>query len=190
MARIAIIVGHPRLGTFCAALAEAYRGGAEEAGHEVKTIELAVLTFDPILREAYVRVQPREPDLETVYRDIHAADHLVFVFPLWLGDMPGLLKGFLERILQPELIEPAKTGKFVQVLKGKSARVIVTMGMPGLIYRWWFGAHAVKLLEHNILRFMGVAPVRVTIHGSIKAVSRSKREGWIAAARDLGRRCA
>ena len=38
-------------------------------------------------------------------------------------------------------MEPAKTGKFVKVLKGKSARIIMTMGMPGIVYRWWFGAH-------------------------------------------------
>jgi len=188
MAKIAIVVGHPRRGTLCGALGEAYRDGAMTAGHSVTVISLADLTFDPILREAYVRVQPREPDLETAYGDIRAADHLVFIFPLWLGDMPALLKGFLERLLQPDLVEPAKTGHFVQVLKGKTARVIVTMGMPALVYRWWFGAHAVKLLEHNILRFMGVAPVRATIHGLVGAASASTRGRWLDGARDLGRR--
>jgi putative NADPH-quinone reductase len=188
MAKIAIVVGHPRSGTFCEALAEAYREGAIAAGHEVELIPLATLAFDPILREAYVRVQPREPALEAAYRVLHSADHLVLIFPLWLGDMPALFKGFLERILQPELVGPAKTGKFVQVLRGKSAHIIVTMGMPGLVYRWWYGGHAVKLLKYNILRFMGVGSVRVTIHGLIEGVGSAARQKWIDAARAGGTR--
>jgi NAD(P)H dehydrogenase (quinone) len=186
MARIVIIVGHSRPGTFCEALGRAYQEGAAAAGHDAKLLVTANLTFDPILREGYLRVQRREPDLQQAYDDLVAADHLVFVFPLWLGDMPAILKGFLERILQPELIEPAKTGRFVQVLKGKSARVIVTMGMPGLVYRWWYGAHAVKLLKRNILRFMGVSPIRTTIHGYIEGVGAETRQRWIEDARSLG----
>ncbi|MFX9169451.1 NAD(P)H-dependent oxidoreductase, partial [Acinetobacter baumannii] len=90
-------------------------------------------------------------------------DHLVIIFPLWLGTLPAILKGFLERVLQPDLVGPSKEGKFVQLLKGKSARVVVTMGMPAFVYRWWFGAHAVKMLKHNILGFMGVKPVAISI---------------------------
>ena len=29
------------------------------------------------------------------------ADHIVFLYPLWLGDMPALLKAFLEQALRP-----------------------------------------------------------------------------------------
>lgn len=190
MARVAIIVGHSRSDTFCEALGKAYQEGANAGGHEAHLIAIANLSFDPILRGGYVHVQPREPDLETAYQDILAADHLIIIFPLWLGDMPAILKGFLERMLQPELIEPAKSGKFVQVLKGKSARIIVTMGMPGFIYRWWFGAHAVKLLKHNILGFMGVGPVRTTVHGSIEGVDADTRAQWLNEAREMGRRAA
>ncbi len=95
----------------------------------------------------------------------------MIVFPLWLGTMPAILKGFLERVLQPEIFDAAREGRFKQPLKGKSARIITTMGMPGFVYRWWFGTHALKVLEHNILRFVGAAPVRTTIHGSIESVS-------------------
>ncbi|MGE0023866.1 MAG: NAD(P)H-dependent oxidoreductase [Hyphomicrobium sp.] len=188
MAKIVLVVGHPRADTFCGALGEAYRDGAAAAGHEATVVALASLAFDPILRGGYSQVQPREPDLEAAYLDCLAADHLVLIFPLWLGDMPALLKGFLERILQPELIRSVKAGAFTQVLKGKSARIIVTMGMPAFVYRWWFGSYAVKILKRNILRFMGVGRVCVTVRGSIEAVSAEKRQRWIEAARELGRR--
>lgn len=187
MSRIAVIVGHVRSGTFCAALAEAYATGARSAGHEVELLPLDRLRFDPILRGAYERVQPLEPDLADAHRAVMAADHLVIVFPLWLGAMPAILKGFLERLLQPELIEAHRAGKFTQLLAGKSARVIMTMGMPGLVYRWWYGAHALQALKRNLLEFMGVAPVRSTLFGMIEAVGAEKRRQWLDEVEALGR---
>lgn len=188
MTRIVIVVGHSRPDSYCEALGEAYRSGAEAAGHQAKLFVTARMAFDPILHRGYEGIEPREPDLEEAYRAMLVADHLVFIFPLWLGGFPAIFKGFLERVLQPELVEPANTGKFVKVLEGKSARVIVTMGMPALIYRWWFGAHAIKILKRNILDFMGVSPVRTTIHGNIEGVGAETRRRWLDEARIMGSR--
>lgn len=187
MASIAVVVGHSRQGTYSDALGEAYVRGAQSAGHEARLIATSRLSFDPVLKGAYVEVQPREPELEDAWQAIRAADHLVFVFPLWLGDMPAILKGFLERIMQPEIIGPAREGRFVQVLKGKSARVVVPMGMPGIAYRWWFGPHSVQILRRNILGFMGVKPVRVSILGSVESAGAERRKAWLADMERLGR---
>jgi len=187
MKRIAVIVGHARTDTFCEALGEAYKRGAEAARYSANLIVTSRLSFDPILHEGFERVQPLEPDLQAAHDLIFEADHLVIIFPLWLGAMPAILKGFLERVLQPEIFDAAREGRFRQPLKGKSARIIATMGMPGFVYRWWFGTHALKVLEHNILRFVGATPVRTTIHGSIESVSESKRKSWLADAEAQGR---
>jgi NAD(P)H dehydrogenase (quinone) len=144
------------------------------------------MTFDPLLHEGFERVQQLESDLQSAHDAILAANHLVFIFPLWLGTLPAILKGFLERVLLPDLVEPAKQGCFVKTLKGKSARVIVSMGMPGFIYRWWFGAHAVKMLKRNILRFVGAHPIRTTIYGSIEAVGDQPRRRWLKDIEALG----
>lgn len=187
MARIVVVVGHSRAGTYCEALGDAYRRGAEAAGHDVSLFLTARMRFDPILRGAYAAPQTLEPDLERAHAALMAADHLVFIFPLWLGTLPAIFKGFLERVLQPELIEAAHEGRFIKPLAGKSVRVIVTMGMPALVYRWYFGGHALKMLKRNILRFLGAAPIRTTIHGSIEAVSDAQRRKWLEAAEGLGR---
>lgn len=189
MARIAIVVGHPRAGTYCDALAEAYRRGAEAGGHAARVFALAGMRFDPILHEGYGREQPLEPDLAAVQAEIGAADHLVVVFPLWLGDMPALLKGFFERILQPGFAhrKADKPMGFEPLLTGKSARIVVTMGMPAFVYRWYFGAHALKLLKRNILGFVGFSPVQDTIFGGIEAVSKERRLQWLGEVEALGR---
>ncbi|MBN9259555.1 MAG: NAD(P)H-dependent oxidoreductase [Hyphomicrobium sp.] len=187
MARIVIIVGHALPGTYCGALAEAYMRGAESAGHQVSLFNTASMTFDPILRGGYRSLQALEPDLAAARTAIQAADHMVIIFPLWLGTLPAIFKGFLERVIQPDIFEPAKTGKFATPWKGKSARIVMTMGMPGFIYRWYFGAHALKMLKRNILGFLGVGPIRSTIHGSIEGVSGEKRAQWLADMEALGR---
>jgi|SRR5581483_7254360 len=188
MARIVIVVGHVRTGTYCEALGEAYKRGAEAGGHEARLFLTGAMRFDPILREGFAKVQPLEPDLEAAHDAMLAADHLVLIFPLWLGTLPAILKGFLERVLQPDLVEPAKRGEFVKLLKGKSARVVITMGMPGFVYRWWFGAHALKMLRRNILAFIGVRPVRSTIYGYVEGVGAEGRRKWLAEMEALGRR--
>jgi putative NADPH-quinone reductase len=146
------------------------------------------MAFDLVLHEGFTQVQPLEPDLEAAHDAMFAADHLVLTFPLWFGTLPAILKAFLERVLQPDLVEPAKKGKFVKLLKGKSARVIVTMGMPGIIYRWWFGAHAVKMLKRNILGFIGVSPVRTMIYGNVEGVGSEGRKRWLDEMEAAGRR--
>jgi NAD(P)H dehydrogenase (quinone) len=188
MAKIAIMVGNPQRDSYSEALGEAYQRGAESGGHEARLFVLARMNFDAILREGYRRLQPLEPDLVAAREAFLACDHVVFVFPLWCGDMPAIMKGFIERLLQPDLLAiQAAGGKASwKVFKGKSARIIMTMGMPGLIYRWYFGAHALKLLKRNILHFVGIKPVSSTIYGMIETVGDERRKQWLREVEALG----
>src|SRR5450759_1397950 len=135
MAKIAIVVGNPMTDSYSEALGEAYKRGAESGGHAVTLFALARMNFDAILREGYRRLQPLEPDLVVAHDALLACDHMVFVFPLWCGDMPAIMKGFFERVLQPDLLKIQESGGKAswKIFKGKSARVIMTMGMPGVI---------------------------------------------------------
>jgi putative NADPH-quinone reductase len=188
MSKIAIVVGNPMRDSYSEGLGKAYLRGAESGGHEAKLFVLADMKFDAILREGYRREQALEPDLAAARQALQASDHLVLVFPLWAGDMPAIMKGFIERVLQPDLLAiQASGGKASwKIFKGKSARVIMTMGMPGLIYRWYYGAHALKLLRRNILHLIGVRPVRSTIYGMIEAVGDETRKQWLREVEALG----
>jgi len=102
-------------------------------------------------------------------------------FTLWLRDIPALLKGFLGQIVRPGFAFTLEVGSPFgrEGLTGRSVRVVVTMGMPALIYCWYFRAHSVKSLECNILIFVGVAPLHETPVASVgqlgdEGVDRSK----------------
>ena len=188
MAKIAIIVGTSLKDSYCEALGRAYLRGAESGGHNAKLFILGDMQFDAILREGYRREQPLEPDLLSARAAFAAADHVVFVFPLWCGDMPAIMKGFIERMLQPDLLafQKAGGGARAKIYTNKSARIIMTMGMPGWFYRWYYGAHALKLIKRNILHFVGITPVRSTIFGMIEAVGDEKRRTWLREVEAMG----
>jgi putative NADPH-quinone reductase len=188
MTNILIVVGHPQRESYCEALGEAYLGGAQAAGHKAQLFVLGRMNFDAILREGYRRPQPLEADLAAARDVLLACNHVVFIFPLWCGDMPAIMKGFIERILQPDLlaINDAGAGADWKVFKGRSARVIMTMGMPGWFYRYFYGAHALKLLRRNILHFMGIKPVHSTVYGMIASVSDDTRKAWLREVEALG----
>ena len=189
--RIAIIQGHPDKagGHFCDALEAAYAEGARESGHEVRVVHVARLAF-PLLASK-VDWDTGEPvaDIRGAQETIAWADHLVVIYPLWLGDMPALLKGFLEQVLRPgfAVSKGAGANAFKTLLSGRSARIVVTMGMPAFIYRWYFGSHSLISLKRNILGFCGIGPIRCTVIGSVEGMGAARRDGCLSDLRDLGR---
>lgn len=189
--RIALIQAHPDAGGghLCHALAQAYGDGAREAGHELRVIDVAQLDF-PLLRSQQDWMHGEVPaTLKPAQDDIRWADHLVFFFPLWLGDMPALLKAFLEQIARPgfafDYVEGNPLGK--KLLTGRSAHVVVTMGMPALVYRWIFRAHSLRSLERNILGFVGIAPIRETLIGGVDGLGDEGVAHWRLQMAALGR---
>lgn len=191
MKRISIIQGHPDPAGnhFGHALAQAYREGAEATGHEVRLIEVATLDF-PLLRSQQDFDHGRPPDaVRPAQEAIAWADHLVILYPLWLGDLPALLKGFLEQVLRPDFAftrtAPDKPAQ--KRLTGRSARVVITMGMPALVYRWFYRAHSLRNLERNVLKFCGIAPVRSSLIGMVEADDGRWRTKWLARMRRLGK---
>jgi putative NADPH-quinone reductase len=123
-----------------------------------------------------------------VQRTIGWADHLVLIYPLWLGSMPAILKGFLEQVFRPQFATAKQEGgkMWKKLLTGKSARIVVTMGMPAFVYRWYFRGHSLKALERNILRFSGVGPIRASLFGLVEASSAATREKWLVKMCRLG----
>ena len=189
--RILVINGHPdpRPERFCAALAAAYEAGAREGGHELRRLDVGKMIF-PLIRTAEEfegMVEP--PDVIVAQEAILWADHLVFVYPLWLGEQPAMLKGFLEQVFRYGFaLRKGGGGRFPEkLLTGRSAHLVVTMGMPAPVFRWWLGAHSVRALELSVLRMCGIKPVRRSLIGMVDA-SAPHRAKWLARLHKDGRR--
>ncbi|MDZ7804565.1 NAD(P)H-dependent oxidoreductase [Thiohalophilus sp.] len=188
--KILVIQGHPDPDTshYGHALAMTYSDAAKAAGHEVETIQVAALDFPLLKNFAEFHAGETPAVIRDCQEQVRQADHLVIVYPLWLGGMPALLKGFFEQLFRPGFaMQPLDGGqRWIKLLKGKSARIVVTMGMPALAYRWIFRAHSLKSLERNILKFTGISPVRESIIGMVEG-SADHRQRWLQKMARLGR---
>ena len=187
-ARILVILGHPQQESFCGAIATAYATGARETGSEVREILLGNLNFDPMRRGGYSTEQPLEQDLVSAQESILWAQHIVFVYPLWWGAMPALLKGFIDRVFVPDFAFRYRKGSklWERLLKGRSAHLFVTMDSPPWYYRWICRMPGHKQMKQAILGFSGVKPVGITNFGSVRNSTLAQREKWLAQARTAG----
>lgn len=186
MTSIALIDGHPDAdrARFVHALADAYAAGAANAGHALRRIDLATLDFPLLRSQREWRDHPACAAITEAQETIRWAEHLVFLYPLWLGDMPAVLKGFLEQVARPGFAM-AEGRMPAPLLGGRSARLVVTMGMPAAFYRFYFGAHSVKSFERNILKLAGVKPVASTLIGNVES-DPDDRVQWLDRLHRLG----
>lgn len=187
--RILILDGHPDPdpARYCHALAASYAQGAAGIGHVVHRTNLSDLDF-PVLRSRNDWEEGPTPAAVLALQDQLAwAEHIVIIYPLWLGEMPARLKALLEQAFRPAFAFGGKTvspggGK----LKGRSARIIITMGMPAAAYRVFYLAHSLRSLKRNILALVGIGPVRDTIIGAVETRSDASRKRCLAQIRKMG----
>jgi putative NADPH-quinone reductase len=124
--KILIINGHPDKESYNYALAESYKKGAAESGAEVQEINISELHFNPNLEFGYRKRTELEPDLLKAQESIKWADHIVWIYPVWWGSVPGLMKGFLDRVLLPGFAFKKREGSvwWDKYLTGKTSRFI------------------------------------------------------------------
>lgn len=191
---VLILVGHPDPAPerFCHALAEAYAGGARQAGHALEHISIADYDIPCIASQADWQSDLRPAFVEPVQRAFSRADHLVLIHPLWLGTMPAALKAFLEQVMRPDFAFDPSAGSPFRAgrMRGKSARIVVTMGMPAFVYRFFYLSHGLSATRRNILGFTGFGPVRTSVIGAVESQERRRRSAWIERMRRLGARAA
>ena len=113
-----LIVAHPEPSSFTAAMAREAIDALTGAGHEVVVSDLYGEHFNPTAgRHDFTSVADPErfhyqseqlnaartgafaPDLQREQDRVSSADLFVFVFPIWWGGVPAILKGWFDRVL-------------------------------------------------------------------------------------------
>lgn len=186
--RILILVGHPDPAPerFCRALAEAYAQGAAEAGHEVRRADIGPIEVPLLESQAAFQLDDVLRPIRDLRGDILWADHLVLVFPLWLGGVPAKLKAALEQVFRGGFGFEVGPRGWTSKLSGRTARMVLTMGMPGAIFRIVFGSHGLKALTQGVLMLAGVKPARASIVGGVEAIGAGGRSRWLERMKKLG----
>jgi len=178
--RTLVILGHPRPESLCGSIAQAYAQAARDSGAESRVLSLSEMSFDPVLRARYEAQQPLEPDLLRAREEIEWSTHVTWVYPVWWGAPPALLKGFIDRTFQPGwAFNALPKGRPEGLLAGRSARLLVTMDAPGWFDRWFYGASARRSMQRATLWYTGFSPVRTRIFPEVLHSSAKTRARWM-----------
>lgn len=187
--KILIINGHPDAESYCFGLAAAYKKGALSSGAEVKEITIRDLDFNPNLQYGYRKRTALEPDLLEAWDKIKWAEHLVWVYPVWWGSLPAMLKGFIDRLFLPGFAFKKHEGSMVKwdkLLAGRTARVISTLDQPNWFYILFNGSPSHKAMRRLTMNFVGVKSVKFTTVAPIRLSTMDFRKKWLRRVEQLG----
>ncbi|GAA0620354.1 NAD(P)H-dependent oxidoreductase [Sporichthya brevicatena] len=195
MPRTLIVIGHPFTETLNHALAAEYEAGLREGGHSVRVIDLAQATLatSPAGRTA-LRPGPDgqtdhlSDEVRAMIDDVLWAEHLVFFHPQWWGTYPGVLKTFVDQVFLAGIAFRMESGPMpVRLLRGRTARLVMTMDSPSFWNRFAYRNAAETSLKRAILGYCGVRTVGITRFTPVRKSTPEQRERWLQTARRLGR---
>lgn len=186
MKKILLLNGNPKRTSFCAELSDVYAQAAQTRA-DICRFDLATMDFNPSLEAGYAAEQALEPCLAAFSEALLAAEHIVIVAPIWWGGLPARLKGLIDRVFLPGVTFRFDEGNPapVPLLAGKSARIVLTMDMPGE-FATEQAAPVLAQLGGYTLEFCGVSTPATTLFGSVLFSDAGQREAWKETVRALG----
>lgn len=181
MTTVTLLTAAPSEDSFNAALAQAWKKGAEASGATVRHFDVTKLQFDPVLRGAYREPMRDEPDLAAVRAAFEVSSHVTWVFPTWWAGLPAAMKALVDRLFLPGWAFRFE-GKALPVglMAGKSTRYVTTMDSPGLWYRLAHHDALAGSFGRATLGFVGFAPVKRSLVFGTRKLGEAARGKWLA----------
>lgn len=156
--RVLVTIDHPWPLSFNHAILARVEETLAAGGHEIDVLNLHTDGFNPVLKEEELAVYEKgeflDPKVGIYQKRIEAAEHLVFIFPVWWEVMPALMKGFFDKVFLPGwAFDGSDASPLLTHISG--ATVITTMGAPEVIY-----TSVEPVLCKGILGFCGISSYR------------------------------
>ncbi len=180
-----IIYSHLNPTSFTKAIVDEVEKNAIASGDEVKIIDLYGDQFNPVLGMPDIAHQfmgQTMPDDVKKYQDmITWADHLTVVYPMWWGQMPAMLKGFIDRVFSYGFAFSISENGVQALLKGKTASVFVNTNTPTAVYEaTQMNTAQRRIIDGGIFGFCGI-DTEITFFGQVSSGSDELRKGYLEA---------
>lgn len=105
--RALVVYCHPQEGSFTAAVRDVILERLDAAGADVRLHDLYASGFQPVLTTEewtrYLDCSTNRCLVEDECSDVEWCDTLIFVYPTWWYGLPAMLKGWLDRVLLPDV---------------------------------------------------------------------------------------
>ncbi|MEC1456620.1 NAD(P)H-dependent oxidoreductase [Bacillus haynesii] len=178
----AVIYAHPNPNSFNGAILNQVIKALEDGKHSYDVIDLYKDRFDPILlfdEKKRRSDMKHDPETAEYRRIVKNADHLIFIYPLWWGGMPAMMKGFIDRVFAAGEAYTYQ-GKLPKgLLKARTASVYYTADAPSWYLRFWRRDADWVTVKDVMLKFCGVRRVRRLLFAGVKDSSEEKRTQWL-----------
>jgi len=164
-----IIVANPNTDSFSFAIANKYKELASIKHHQVVILDLY---RDKNQQPFHYLIETEKEDVtkEMKYyqEKIKWADELIFVFPVWWGSMPAIMKNFIDWNFNSGFAFKYVKSRPKGLLNNKTVKVFTTVGTPTLIYILSGAKKRLKnTLKKQIFEFCGMTLVEFNLFGGM-----------------------
>ena len=181
---VLIILAHPTPGSFNHAIAETVVAALEKQGHSIFFRDLYAEGFVPVLRSEEILEEDVNPVVRGHCEQLASADGIVLVHPNWWGMPPAILKGWVDRVVRPEVAyrfveDDSGEGIPVGLLKAKAAIVFNTSNTPEKREQEAFGDPLERLWKDCIFDLCGVKEFHRRNFTVMVTSTEEERKAWL-----------
>jgi NAD(P)H dehydrogenase (quinone) len=205
--KIFIVYAHPEPQSFNGALKNLAVEVLTGAGHEVQVSDLYAMQFNPaggpgdfveLEDPAFFRYQREQiratgaglfdPELKGEMDKLAWADFVIFQFPLWWFSLPGILKGWVDRVFAMGFSYNVGQSYEKGIFRGKRAMLSFTTGGPASTYgpagKNGSLDELLRHVQYGMLHFIGMDVLPPFIAYSAARVPGEQRNAYSAEYRE------
>lgn len=154
------------------------------SGNELVVRDLYAMDFDPVLRSkdlARFSAGQIPDDIGQEQEYIRWADLVLFVFPVWWGGMPAIMKGYIDKVFAWGFAYGSENGRIMPLLTGKKAMIVSTQGQSQEDYEQGMFQAMTTLYRQGIFDFCGIEMLDPVFVASVHSLSQAQKQDYFQA---------
>ncbi|WEV47666.1 NAD(P)H-dependent oxidoreductase [Bifidobacterium sp. ESL0690] len=186
MSNYVVVYCHPYEKSFNHAVLERILNALKNQGHASRLIDLYADGFNPVYDKEELRLfhtgGTHDPMVKKYLDMIRAADGIVFVTPVWWNSVPGMLKGFIDKVMKEgEGLSHTITSTGIRGELGniQHTYVFTTSTSPTIYLRLMAGNGIKRLFVNCTLKQLGMRKRKWINFGGITGSSFERRQRYL-----------
>jgi putative NADPH-quinone reductase len=182
---ISVILAHPDPKSFNHAIARTAVEAIKANGHKIFFHDLYQEKFDPLLCTKEIANNAKLPaKIKKHCEEIASADGIVIVHPNWWGQPPAILKGWMDRVIRPDVAYKfleGDTGEGIPkgLLKARIALVLNTSNTETKREKDVFGDPLETIWKNCIFGLCGITNFHRRMFNVIVTSTEDQRRAWL-----------
>uniref|UniRef100_UPI003EBA5C02 NAD(P)H-dependent oxidoreductase n=1 Tax=Lactiplantibacillus plantarum TaxID=1590 RepID=UPI003EBA5C02 len=183
---VLVIYCHPYIKSFNHAVLETVENNLDQKHKNYHVIDLYLDQFQPFydLKELELFHTGESHDVLTkqYLSLLKHADEVVFITPIWWNGIPGMLKGFIDKVMKEGVglsHTVTKTGIHGELTNINKAFVLTTSTSPTFYFKLFMGNGIKKIFINKTLKQLGIRKARWINFGHISNSSFKSRKKYL-----------